>query len=139
MPGEQPISSPFHTSKHSPRGEKRSNIFRTPSILLYLLRNPSPNQCESLQSPSLANTHKRKSPPNGSTNTFQKPSPPKPSNWHQNHKGRERGLVFQTGHGRTDPTHSNQARGERSETQTPVEGPTQPRMELARGAKQGRI
>jgi hypothetical protein len=105
-PREQPISSPFHTSKHSPRGEKRSDVFRTPSILLYFLRNLSPNQCGSLQSPNLASTHKRKRPPKGGTNTFHKPSPPQPSNWHPNHRGRERGLVLQTGHGRTDPTHA---------------------------------
>jgi len=47
-PRGQPISSPYFTNKHSPRGKKRSNIFKTPSILIYLLRNPSPNQCGSL-------------------------------------------------------------------------------------------
>jgi hypothetical protein len=78
---------PPHTSKDRPRGEKRSDLFKTPSILLYLLRNPSPNQCGCLQSPSLASTHKRKRPPKGGTNTFQKPISPQPSNWHQNHRG----------------------------------------------------
>jgi hypothetical protein len=47
-------------------------------------------------------------------------------------------LVLQTGRGRIDPTHSNRVGGECSETQTLVEGPTQPGMELAGGAKQGR-
>jgi hypothetical protein len=41
----RPISSPYYTSKHSPKGEKRSDVFRTPSILLYFLRNPFPSQC----------------------------------------------------------------------------------------------
>ncbi len=60
---------------------------------------------------------------------------PQPSNWHQNHRRRGRGLVLQTDHGRTSPTHSNRAGGKCSKTQTPVEGPTQPQMELAGGAK----
>jgi hypothetical protein len=47
LPGGRPISSPY-ISKQSPKGEKRSDVFRIPSILLYLLRNPSPNQCGSL-------------------------------------------------------------------------------------------
>jgi hypothetical protein len=40
-PGGQPISSPYRTNKHSPKGEKRSDVLKTPPILLYLLRNPS--------------------------------------------------------------------------------------------------
>jgi hypothetical protein len=48
-------------------------------------------------------------------------------------------MVLQIGHGRIDPTHSNWVRGERFETQTPIEGLAQLRMELVEEPNRGKI
>jgi hypothetical protein len=85
--------------------------------------------------PGSSQYSQEKKPPKENINTLQKSSPPQPFNWHQNHRGWGRGLVLQTSHGRIYITHSNQVKRKCSKTQTHVEGPTQPRMELAGGAK----